>query len=193
MKKLGILFLIVAPLAAHAQSGFKEGYLIDKSGEKYEGFLKFEPGGEKESGELVFKESKKGKKEVYNTSYVKTFKIATDSFTVLNNFAYARNKTKPADFAKVLLVAPAGVIYSVEYKVEKSSGHAATEYKDIVENTRYFIFTNGKLALLNQTNFATVANLVADCAELKTNIIRKKRKFADLQKVIEEYHSCKTK
>jgi|GEM_PF-6469664 len=193
MKRLQFFLLIIFPIVVQGQSGFKEGFLIDKSGTRYEGFLKFEPGNEKQAGRVLFKESRTGKKEVYGTDYVKAFKIEKDSFTVLKEFVFARQKTKAADFAKVLMVGSGGVVYSVEYVVEKSSGHATTEYKALEENTKYLVLLNGKLVLLAANNFTALANVVADCTELKTNITNKKRRYADLQKVIEEYRSCKRK
>jgi hypothetical protein len=193
MRKLQVCILFLFPLIACAQTGFKPGFIIDKSGQKYEGLLKFEPGNDKQAGELVFKESKKGKKEVYGTNYLKAFKIESDSFTVLKNIVLPRNKKRPDDFAKVLLVGSGGILYQLEYIVAKSSGHASTEYVNMQENIRYFISANGKLSALTASNFTAVANVVADCPELKTKIAGKKIKFADLQKVVEQYQSCKSK
>ncbi|HYC85361.1 MAG TPA: hypothetical protein VEB86_09070 [Chryseosolibacter sp.] len=192
MKRFHFILLIMFPAVAAAQGGFKEGYLVDRSGIRYEGMLKFEPGTDTQAGQLIFKESKKGKKEVYGTNYVRSFKIEADSFAVVTNLVLGRQKTKTEDFAKVVLVGTGGVLYSLEYKVEKSSGHATTEYKDIVENTKYFLLANGKLTPLTAGNFTALAPVVSDCPALKKGIAGKKRRYADLVRIIEEYRSCKT-
>lgn len=192
MKRIIWLFFAVSPAFAQGQGGFKPGYIIDKSGTRYEGLLKYEPGNEKKPGEVIFRESRNAKKEVYSTSYVRTFKIETDSFTVVSNIPVTRQKIRAADFMKVVLSGPGGVVYLLEYTVQKSSGHASTEYVNTVENTRYYIYGGGKLSPLTQSNFTAVAGVVADCQELKAKIAGKKLKLANLAAIVEEYRNCKS-
>lgn len=195
MKIPSIIFLFMLPLISNAQSvlgdRLKPGFIIDRFGDKYEGLLKLEPGNDKKSGELIFKENKKGRKEVYKPAYIKSFVIETDSFATLKNFPIAKQKNREADFAKVEMVGPGGVVYSVEYTVAKSSGHAATEYVIDQENVKFFIKVNNKLSPLSHTNFKDVAIIVADNQYLKTRIVSKKLKYADLRKVIDTYKTNK--
>jgi hypothetical protein len=193
-KRLTLFLLLLAPPLVHAQIGekFEPGFIIDKFGARYEGFLKFEPGDGKNPGELFFKESKKSKKETYGPDYVTSFKIEKDSFTVLQNIPLPNKKTIKEDFAKVMLVGEGGVLYFLEYLKSKTSGHAAAEYKVTEENSRYLATINGKLIMLTPNNFIQFAPVVADFADLKTRIQTKKLKFADLPKVVEEYQAFKT-
>jgi hypothetical protein len=192
MKKLLVLALIFLSIDGRAQIGekFKKGFIVDKSGDKYEGLIRLEPGNEKNPGALIFKEEKKGKKETYGPTYIKSFKIESDSFTVLKKIPMPKKKVREADFAKVLLVGSGGAIYELEYIVEKSTGHAATEYRISEQNSKYYIQVNGKTAMLTPSNFKDVAVVVADCPELKSRIAAKKVKFADLEKVVSDYKNC---
>jgi hypothetical protein len=193
-KRLTLFLLLLVPAFVHAQIGekFESGFIIDKFGVRYEGFLRFEPGDGKKPGELFFKESKKSKKETYGPDYVTSFKIEKDSFTVLQNIPLPNKKTIKEDFAKVLLVGEGGVLYHLEYVKSKTSGHAAAEYKVTEENSRYLATVNSKLIILTPNNFTQFAPVVADFADLKTRIQTKKLKFADLPKVVEEYQAFKT-
>jgi hypothetical protein len=193
MKKLTLCVLLTLPWFAQGQIGekFEPGFIIDKFGTRYGGFLRLEPGNGKDPGELLFKESRKSKKESYGPEYVTAFKIEADSFTVLKNIPLPNKKTIKADFAKVMLVGSRGSLYFLEYLKSKSTGHAVAEHTISEENSRYLVAINGKLAVLNQNNFRELATVVADFEDLKTRILNRKMKFSDLPKVIEEYKTFK--
>jgi hypothetical protein len=91
----------------------------------------------------------------------------------------------------VMLVGEGGVLYFIEYIKSKTSGHAAANFKIDEENTRYLALINSKLVVLTPANFAQFAAVVADHTDLKTQIQSKKLRFADLPKVVEEYHAFK--
>src|SRR5688572_8320226 len=105
-KRLTLFLLLLVQSLVHAQIGekFEPGFIIDKFGVRYEGFLRFEPGDGKNPGQLSFKESKKSKKEAYGPDYITSFKIEKDSFTVLQNIPLPNKKTIKEDFARVMLV-----------------------------------------------------------------------------------------
>jgi hypothetical protein len=189
MKKLLSYFLFTLPVLAYGQIGekFEAGFIIDKFGTRYDGFLRLEPGDAKNPGELLFKETKKSKKETYGPEYLTAFKIEADSFTVLKNIPLPNKKTIKADFAKVLLVGSGGVLYFQEYLKSRSIGHAAADYNVSEENSRYLVTINGNLTVLTQTNFKDLASVVADFEDLKARIQNRKVKFSDLPKVVEEY------
>jgi hypothetical protein len=194
MKSFILFLIVIFPLSSLAQltgEKFRKGYIIDKSGEKYEGFIRVEPGNERTAAKIEFKEDKKSKKETYDPSYIKSFKIESDSFTVLKKIPMPKKKVREADFAKVLLTGAAGAVYLLEYTTEKSSGHASTEYTITEENSKYYILLNGKMAMLTPSNFKDVALIVADCSDLKTKIASKKLKIADIDKAVSEYQTCK--
>lgn len=193
MKKWIFIALIIFPYFSSGQDGkFREGFIIDRSGERYEGFLRFEPGSSTRPAQLFFREGKKGKTETYGPSYVKSFRIASDSFTILRKIALPRQKVREEDFAKVLLVTPAGAIYSYEYEISKTSEHAASDFTTSEENTRYFYESKGKLVLITPANFRDVGSLVSDCPALKARIQNRKLKYADLSNVIEDYKTCRS-
>jgi hypothetical protein len=194
MKSIILSLLVIFPLSVSGQLAgekFRKGYIIDKAGEKYEGFLRVEPGNERSAAKIEFREDRKSKKETYDPSYVKSFKIESDSFTVLKKIPMPKKKVREADFAKVLLTSKAGAVYLLEYTTEKSSGHASTEYTITEENSKYYIQLNGKIGMLTPGNFKDVALIVADCAELKTKVASKKFKIGDIDKVVSEYETCK--
>lgn len=193
MKKFLIPLLILFPSLVYPQitgEKFRQGFIIDKSGEKYEGLIRLQPGTQKEPASIVFKEGKKGKKEIYGTSYVKSFKIEADSFTVLRNIPMPGKKIRAADFAKVVLQGSGGLIYLLQYNVEKSDGHAATEYRVTEENSKYYLQINGKIAMLTPNSFKDVSLVVGDCPDLRSRIANRKLKFTDLEKVVTEYKNC---
>jgi hypothetical protein len=189
MRKLILYFFIVLPFAGYSQIGekFEAGFIIDKFGVRYDGFLRLEPGNAKEAGELLFKESKKSKKETYGPDYLTAFKIETDSFTVLKNIPLPNKKSVKADFAKVVLVGSGGTLYFQEYLKSRSIGHAAADYEVSEANSRYLMSINGKLIVLTQANFKDLASVVTDFADLKARILNRKVKFSDLPKIIDEY------
>lgn len=194
MKKAILYYLLLLmPEISYAQIGEKTepGFLIDKFGARYDGLLRYVPGDGKSGGEIIFRESKKSKKNAYRSNYVTAFKIEADSFTILKNIPLANKKVIAADFAKVTLVGPGGVIYFHEFKKSKSTGHAATDYKIAEENTRYLMSVNGKLTILTKNNFKNFAMIVSDHKELKNKILAGKAKFADLEKLIAEYKTFK--
>jgi hypothetical protein len=188
-KRLTLFLLLLAPPLVHAQIGekFEPGFIIDKFGARYDGFLRLEPGDAKNPGELLFKESRKSKKETYGPEYLTAFKIEADSFTVLKNIPLPNKKTVKADFAKVVLAGSGGTLYFQEYVKSKTIGHAAADYKVTEENSRYLMSVNNKLIVLTHTNFKDLALVVADFEDLKARIQNRKVKFADLPKVVEEY------
>jgi hypothetical protein len=195
MKRISLIILLLLPLVCSAQIGgekFRRGYIVDTSGGRYEGLIKLEAGDEKNPSTIVFKEDKKGKKENYGTSYVKAFKIESDSFTVLKNIPMPKKKVRKVDFAKVVLRGSGGAIYLLEYTSEKDAGHASSEFTITEEYSRHYIQINGKLAMLTPSNFKDVAVIVGDCPDLKARIAAKKLKPADLAKVVAEYEQCKT-
>ena len=194
MKNVLVVCAVISFSISYGQSDrFRPGYMVDKSGEKYEGFIRFEPGTDKAAGTVIFREGKKGKKESYSTTYVKSFKVEGDSFVILKQIPMPGKKVKAEDFARVVLTGPGGIIYQLEYDKAKESGHAATEFKTIEENSKYYLQINGKLAMLTQTNFRDIATIVSDCSNLRDKITSKKVKIADLEKVVEEYSICTSK
>jgi hypothetical protein len=194
MKTILIVCFIGLPLLGLAQLGekYRPGFIVDTSGGKYEGLLRLQPGDDKNPSKIEFKEDKKGKKETYSTSYVKAFKIESDSFTILKNIPMPKRKVRAADFARVVIKGSGGVVYNLEYTSEKSSGHASTEYTITEEKSKHYIQINGKLAMLTPSNFKDVAVIVGDCPDLKAKIAARKLKSSDLEKVVAEYTNCKT-
>jgi hypothetical protein len=130
---------------------------------------------------------------MYGPDYLRSFKIESDSFTVVKNIPLANRKILEADLVKVVLVGSGGVLYLHELVKEKSSGHAATEYKIEEESTRYLAEIGGKLISINKSNFRELAPVVADHDELKTKIQTRKLGYADLPQVLAEYKSFKSK
>lgn len=195
MKRALFFILLAMPVLASGQDErFRDGYIIDKFGEKYSGLIKIEPGDGKKPGQLVFKESKKGKKETYGPDYVRSFVVESDSFAVLQNIPLANRKTLSADFARVMLVGSGGVLYSLETEVLKSSGHATTAYKVAEEKIKYVLDINGKLIGLTQSNMKDFATIIADDTALHTKVLSRKIKFQDLNLAVEEYKTfSKTK
>lgn len=194
MKKLlaiVVFFAVTASLCAQDTERFREGYIVDKFGEKYQGLIKLEPGDGKKSSQLIFKESKKGKKETYGPDYVRAFVAESDSFTILRNIPFAHRKPITLDFAKVELVTPGGILYFVETEVMKSSGHATTEFKVQEEKSKYIMSLNGKLVALTSSNMKDFSTIVADHADLKARILARKVKLQDVNAAIAEYKEFK--
>jgi hypothetical protein len=189
MKPLLSICLILSATYLHAQNTekFREGYIVDRFGEKYSGMIKLDPGDGKKSGVITFKEARKGKKETYGPEYVKSFVIESDSFTVLKNIPIAQRKILAADFARVALVGSGGVLYAVETETQKSLGHASSEYLIDEEKLRYFVNINGKLIVLTKQNMKDFATIISDNAELKKKVLSRKIKYADLPQAIAEY------
>src|SRR5687768_11268679 len=99
MKNMLVICAVIFSSICYGQSDkFRAGYIVDKSGEKYEGFIRFEPGTDKTPGSVIFREDKKGKKESYGTTYVKSFKVESDSFVVLKQIPIPGRKVKAEDF-----------------------------------------------------------------------------------------------
>lgn len=195
MKYIVVLFCLL-PLMSSAQltgDKFRNGYIIDNSGTRYEGLVRILPGNDNSPATVEFKEEKRSKREAYTPGYVRTVKIESDSFTVLKKLPMPRKKVREADFAKVIIKGPGGNVYVLEYTVQKSSGHASTEYTITEENSKYYIQINGKIAMLTPSNFKDVAVIVGDCADLKARITSRKLKVADIEKVASEYQSCTRK
>lgn len=193
MKKLTLYILLILPGFAHSQIGerFDPGFIIDKFGARYDGFLRLEPGDGTTAGQLLFKESRKSKKDTYGPEYLTAFKIGSDSFAVLKNIPLPNKKTVKADFAKVMLVGSGGALYFQEYLKAKSTGHAAADYKISEENSRYLVLINGRLVILTKNNFKDFATVVSDFEDLKARIQNRKVKFSDLPKLIAEYKAFK--
>ncbi len=194
MKKVFVVilfFTITASLSAQDTERFREGYIIDKFGARYNGLIKLEPGDGKKSSQLIFKESKKGKRETYGPEYVRTFVAESDSFTILKNIPFAHRKPIAIDFVKVELVGPGGILYLAETEVLKSSGHATTEFKVQEEKTKYIMSINGKLVPLTANNMKDFATIVSDHADLKTRILGRKVKLQDMNAAIAEYREFK--
>jgi hypothetical protein len=194
MKKLIVFFLFVMPAAANCQIGekFGAGFMIDRFGQRFEGFLRLEPGDGKKTSELIFKENKKGKKESYGPDYLKSCKIESDSFTVIRNIPLANRKILPADIVKVVLTGSGGVLYHQEFVKSKSTGHAATDFKIEEESSRYLAGIDGKIIAITASNFKEFAAVVADYEDLKTRIQTRKVKYSDLPKLIAEYKTFKS-
>jgi hypothetical protein len=186
-----LVFAVTGSLFAQDAERFREGYIIDKFGEKYSGLIKLEPGDGKKSSQLIFKESKKGKKETYGPDYVRAFVAESDSFTILKNIPFAHRKAIALDFVKVELVTPGGVLYLAETEVMKSAGHATTEFKVQEEKSKYIMSLNGKLVALTANNMKDFATIVADHADLKARILGRKVKFQNLNAAITEYKEFK--
>jgi hypothetical protein len=193
MKKLVFCLLIVVPSMVVGQIGekFEPGFIIDKFGARYDGFLRLEPGDNKKPSELIFKETRKSKKDVYGPDYVTAFKIEKDSFIVVNNVPLPNKKSIKADFVKVVLTGPGGVLYFREFLKKKSTGHAAADYKVEEENSGYLALVNGKLVMLSPSNYRDLAIIVSDFQDLKLRIEKRKIKYADIPKVVEEYQAFK--
>ena len=196
MKQL-LCIVFFAQLMPHAFSQdterFREGYFIDKFGQKYSGMIRLDPGDGKKPAQVTFKESKKGKRETYGPDYVKAFVVESDSFTVVKNIPIGNRKTIPIDFALVKLNGSGGVVYRVETELMKSSGHAATEYKINEEKLKYFLEINGKLLTLTANNMKDFATIIGDNADLKARVLKKKIKFDQLESAIQEYKLAKKK
>lgn len=184
-------FAVTGSLFAQDTERFREGYIVDKFGEKYSGLIKLEPGDGKRSSQLIFKESKKGKKETYGPDYVRAFVTESDSFTILKNIPFAHRKPIAIDFAKVELVTPSGVLYFVETEVLKSAGHATTEFKVQEEKSKYIMSLNGKLVALTANNMKDFATIVADHPDMKARILGRKLRFQNLNSAITEYKEFK--
>jgi hypothetical protein len=192
MKAVLLCFFIAAGYSMSAQT-FKEGYIVDASGQKFEGLIRYEPGNQEKPGMVIFKEGKKGKKEEYGPNYVRSFKIDADSFAVVKNIAMPRQKVREADFVRVLLVGVKGVLYAYEYDLAKTSQHAASDYVIMQENTKFLVSSNGKLSILTASNFRNFAPVVGDCEALRAKIANGKVRLSAIQSVIDEYKTCKTK
>jgi hypothetical protein len=186
-----LFFLKSVVLLSQDNERFREGYIIDKFGQKYAGLIRLTPGDGKKSAKITFKESRKSKPESYGPDYVKAFVMASDSFTVVNNIPIENKKTIAADFALVALKGSGGTLYRVETEVLKSNGHASSSYKLPQEKLKYFMNINGKVVALTARNMKDFATIIGDHPDLKSRVLKNKIKFEDLESAIEEYKQSK--
>lgn len=194
MTRFCLLFLILglsSGVDGQSNDKFREGYFIDKNGNRYNGWLLLEPGDGKKTSELVYRESRNSKKEFYNPGYVQKFVIAADSFGVIQNFPLANRKTMAMDFARVIIVGDGGVLYQHQTEQLKSSGHAAADFQIEQDKFRYLIFYNNKFIPLTQHNMKDLAPLMKDHAELSKKLAARKIRFSQLETVVEEYRQFK--
>ena len=174
------IFLISAQVTSFAQ--FKEGFIIDKYGQKFPGFINFIEG-----QSLSYKEKKSGKKEEFTIHDLNGFVVERDSFYAVRNYRLT-SKTTINGFARVLIKRPDKLLSSVSsFRTSKSTAIVHTK-----ETTHYLIVGKTKTSPLTKSNFLKeMPLLVDDQPELKQKILARELTFDDIETIISVYRNPK--
>jgi hypothetical protein len=192
-----LFFLIAvcsyAPVSAQIQiKKLKEGFIIDKYGKKYTGFLamvrdEYHPMGE-QSQILVYRETLKSKKEKLTVNDVKACQIEQDSFLVLKKFRLPAEDIVHNKFAKVILRNKTDLLCTFE-ELKLVTGIYSPDHSYITKMiVHYIVFRNDIIMEITDYNFASqMPGVVQGYQALADEIKSGKLTFRDMESIASRY------
>jgi hypothetical protein len=181
------LCLALLFFGSFAYSQYKEGYLFDKYGQKFPGWLNY-----KNQQKVAYKESKKGKAEILGIDDVKAFTVAADSFVTIRYHDYVSD-IDIEGFCKVLIKGTGQLLlkgFDIEYQMAVVSG--GRSMMTPVDVPIYLIVEKERVYELSHLNFhSDMPAFIIDYKDLYKKVVSKQFTFKQIEEVLIQYESWK--
>ncbi|HYF68438.1 MAG TPA: hypothetical protein VD884_09885 [Ohtaekwangia sp.] len=187
-------------LLFNLQAQFSKGVIVDQHGGIYPGYLKLTSAPDHHYPEytcnekLLFKETKKGKREVLTVNDLSSFKLGLDTFLILKNYSFPLDNLVHNRFAKVILKGKGGIVCTFD-ELTLIAGIDSPVHSHIkTEIPHYVIFKNNQVIELTDYNFYyEIPPLISDYENLHQQVVSKQLQFKQIDELALKYEQWRSK